>query len=140
MQNRIIDVSNKISYHIVIGLFSFGITGIFLSLGLNLGRATAATAFILLFLVMIIGPIMRLWNPLVKVLPWGIPWSWRGELGIWFAFTYSSYILPKRVVFLSYIFKQSSWTNCSLFCYGFSCYFIKKSYKIFRNGSVEVAT
>jgi sulfoxide reductase heme-binding subunit YedZ len=27
---------------------------------------------------------MKLWRPIADHLPWDMPWSWRGELGIWF--------------------------------------------------------
>ncbi|MBI2038622.1 MAG: hypothetical protein HYT19_01730 [Candidatus Nealsonbacteria bacterium] len=52
--------------------------------GINLHDSIARVAFILLFLVLIIGPIMQLWRPRLSVLPFDLPWSWRGELGIWF--------------------------------------------------------
>jgi DMSO/TMAO reductase YedYZ heme-binding membrane subunit len=42
-------------------------------------RAWAHAAFVLLFLALILGPVARLWHPLVRFI------TWRRELGIWFA-------------------------------------------------------
>lgn len=78
------DFRNTVLYHFVIAAVSILLVFVLYSLGINLNRATAAVAFILLFLTLIIGPIMRLWRPISEVLPWNLPWSWRGELGIWF--------------------------------------------------------
>ncbi|MBU1202760.1 ferric reductase-like transmembrane domain-containing protein [Patescibacteria group bacterium] len=44
----------------------------------------ARTAFILLFIILIIGPLFRIKVPSKKMSPMMNPWSWRGELGIWF--------------------------------------------------------
>lgn len=49
-----------------------------------LARPVGAIPFFLLFLVMIIGPVMKLFPVLFP--KWGdFPWNWRAELGIWFA-------------------------------------------------------
>ena len=84
MEPKIIDTTNKLSYHFATGLISFASIFLFLVLGIEVSRAVAATAFFLLFLVMVIGPIMRLWRHLARMLLWELPWGWRGELGIWF--------------------------------------------------------
>lgn len=44
-----------------------------------LWRAFADTAFIFLFITLIIGPLTVLWNPALRIL------KWRREFGIWFA-------------------------------------------------------
>lgn len=44
----------------------------------------ARVAFILLFLILIIGPLMKLTKSSKKASPLLDPWRWRGELGIWF--------------------------------------------------------
>lgn len=95
------DVRNTISYHIIIALGSFVLL-IFLGLlGIKPNRVVPAIAFFLLFLTLIIGPIMRLWQPAVKILPWNLPWSWRGELGIWFTIVSIAHML--------FIFKGAQW-------------------------------
>ncbi|MDO8601278.1 MAG: ferric reductase-like transmembrane domain-containing protein [bacterium] len=78
------DFRNKLLNHFIVGLLSLLLVLLFHSSGISLIRATAGTAFVLLFLTLIIGPIMRLWQPALAGLPWDLPWSWRGELGIWF--------------------------------------------------------
>jgi len=78
------DFRNTFLYHFIVALVSLFLVFILFSSGINLNRATAGVAFFLLFLALIIGPIMRLWRPALEVLPWNLPWSWRGELGVWF--------------------------------------------------------
>lgn len=81
---RIIDENNKLLNHIVVALTSSLLIYVLWSSGIDINRSIAGVSFFLLFLTLIIGPIMQLWRPLLKVLPWDLPWSWRGELGIWF--------------------------------------------------------
>ncbi len=83
---EIIDGRNRLSYHIAVGILACALTALFWVGDMTLNQATAAAAFVLLFLVMTIGPAMRLWwKPYLRKLPYGIPHRWRGELGIWFA-------------------------------------------------------
>ena len=81
---RIIDANNKLLNHIIVALTSSLLIYAIWSSGIGINRSIAGVSFLLLFLTLIIGPIMQLWRPLLKVLPWDLPWSWRGELGIWF--------------------------------------------------------
>ena len=93
------DFKNKLRNHIVIGIISAALVWVLWITGTELNRAIAGVAFFFLFLVLIIGPVMRLWRPSEKNLPWDIPWSWRGELGIWFALlsiTHAVYIFYER--------------------------------------------
>lgn len=83
--NRLLDAKNKLFNHIIVLIISSLLTYVFWLSGVDFNRAVAGTAFTLLFLTLVIGPLMQLFRPMVKVLPWGVPWSWRGELGIWFA-------------------------------------------------------
>ncbi|HBP01078.1 MAG: hypothetical protein UY41_C0001G0018 [Candidatus Moranbacteria bacterium GW2011_GWE1_49_15] len=78
------DFSNRFRNHLVVAILSAALICIFGFSGAGLNRSVAAASFTLLFLVLIIGPIMKLWRPIVDHLPWEMPWSWRGELGIWF--------------------------------------------------------
>jgi len=84
MEPKVVDATSKLSRHIIVGLLSFVLVYLFLRSGLETKRAFSLSAFILLFLVMVIGPAMRLYRPLVRMFPWQIPWGWRGELGVWF--------------------------------------------------------
>ncbi len=83
--SRLLDAKNKPLNHIVVFGLSLLLVYVFLLSGISLNRAVAGASFVLLFLILIIGPWMQLIKPSIRVLPWGIPWSWRGELGIWFA-------------------------------------------------------
>jgi len=95
------DFRNKFSYHLIVALISISLVLVLFFSGITLIRATAAVAFFLLFLTLTIGPIMRLWKPASKVLPWNLPWSWRGELGIWFTIV--------SIVHISLIFSDRQW-------------------------------
>ena len=82
------DTRNTLTQHAIVGVFSLALVSIFKFL-LDIAWSTsfARVSFILLFLVLIIGPIMRLRKPTQSSSPFDSPWSWRGELGIWFALT-----------------------------------------------------
>lgn len=95
------DFRNTFLYHLIIALMSLLLVLALLSSGINLNRATAGTAFFLLFLTLIIGPIMRLWKPNSKALPLNLPWSWRGELGIWFTIV--------SIVHISFVLSSKQW-------------------------------
>lgn len=80
------DAKNHPIQHSVILIISLSLVSVFhfllkTSWSVSFGRAS----FILLFLVLIIGPAMRLKKPATTSSPFNTPWSWRGELGIWFA-------------------------------------------------------
>lgn len=87
------DIRNKFTHHIAVLFLSLILIAALFFSGISLGRAVAGTAFILLFLTLIIGPIVKLWHPFLEVLPWDLPWSWRGELGIWFAIVSTVHML-----------------------------------------------
>jgi len=95
------DLRNKLSYHFIVASISLLLGFGFYSSGIELGRAIAGVAFILLFLTLIIGPLMRLWKPVLEVLPWQLPWSWRGELGIWFTIV--------SIIHMLFIFYGKQW-------------------------------
>lgn len=99
--NFIMDIRNNLAYHFVVALGSLTLLFVLSLAGIETHRAVPAVAFILLFLTLAIGPIMRIWKPGAKVLPWNLPWSWRGELGIWFTIISISHMLL--------IFKGAQW-------------------------------
>jgi methionine sulfoxide reductase heme-binding subunit len=82
------DIKNTSIQHVIVGIFSLILASLFNSL-LQIPWSTSfgRVSFILLFLILIIGPIMRLKKPTESSSPLVIPWSWRGELGIWFTLT-----------------------------------------------------
>ena len=79
------DTRNTFIQHLFVGIFALGLTYIFNTL-LNVEWSTAfgRVSFILLFLTLLIGPVMKLRSPVKASSPLEIPWTWRGELGIWF--------------------------------------------------------
>src|SRR6056297_1188173 len=85
---KYIDVKNTLEKHICVGVFSI-ILAIIINYLSGIGWSTsfARVSFFLLFLVLIIGPIMRLRKPEKEFSIFKKPWSWRGELGIWFFIT-----------------------------------------------------
>ena len=79
------DAKNTLWKHLAVGIFSIGLAFIFNHfLDLRWSTSFARVSFFLLFLVLIIGPIMRMKKSVKGFLPDFVPISWRGELGIWF--------------------------------------------------------
>jgi methionine sulfoxide reductase heme-binding subunit len=82
------DSKNHPIQHLIVGIISLTLVSI-LHFLLNIPWSTSfgRTSYILLFFVLIIGPGMRLKKPAESSSPFNTPWSWRGELGIYFALT-----------------------------------------------------
>lgn len=79
------DIKNTPIQHAIVCTFSLALVLIFkFLLEIHWSTSFGRTSFILLFLILIIGPIMRLKKPTESSSPLATPWSWRGELGIWF--------------------------------------------------------
>lgn len=95
------DFHNTFLYHLVVAIVSFILVFILSSTGVGFNRAVAGVAFVLLFLTLIIGPIVRLFRANLTNLPWELPWSWRGELGIWFTIM--------SIIHLSFVFAGKQW-------------------------------
>ena len=82
------DAKNTLRQHLIVGIFSLALISIFkFLLNLSWSVSFARVSFFLLFLVLIIGPIMRVKKSVKNLLPDFVPISWRGELGIWFFIT-----------------------------------------------------
>lgn len=85
---KIIDAKNTLTQHIIVGAFALGLTFFFnLFLGTHPSTAFGRTSFLLLFLTLVISPLMKLIKKKESSSLLKSPWSWRGELGIWFAVT-----------------------------------------------------
>jgi len=79
------DAKNTLEQHLIVGIFSLSLASIFkFLLDTSWSVSFARVSFILLFLILIIGPVMRLKKPTQNSSPLFTPWSWRGEIGIWF--------------------------------------------------------
>lgn len=85
---KYVDVKNTLGKHFCVGSFSI-ILAVLLNYFSEAGWSTAfaRVSFFLLFLTLIIGPIMRLRKPKKEFSVFKKPWTWRGELGIWFVIT-----------------------------------------------------
>jgi DMSO/TMAO reductase YedYZ heme-binding membrane subunit len=80
------DARNTFVQHFIVGIFSIALILILrFVLGTTLSQAFSRTSIILLFLVMIIGPIVKLMKAPTCSTVLLMPGCWRGELGIWFA-------------------------------------------------------
>ena len=80
-----VDTSNEPIRHLVVAIASILLVGLLWVAGYNEQRAVAAVSWVLLFLVMIIGPLVRVWPGIRGVSRGNFPVNWRSELGIWFA-------------------------------------------------------
>tara|TARA_Y100000310_G_scaffold315268_1_gene365604 strand:+ start:753 stop:1439 length:687 start_codon:yes stop_codon:yes gene_type:complete len=81
------DAKNTLSKHLVVGILSIGLAFILRFLLDNSWSVSfARVSFFLLFLVLAIGPIMRM-KKSTGLLFYFTPLSWRGEIGIWFFIT-----------------------------------------------------
>ncbi len=88
------DIKNTPKQHAIVALFSLVLVLSFkFLLHIEWSTSLARTSFILLFLTLLIGPIMRLKKPTKISSPLLLPWSWRGELGIWFTITAIAHFL-----------------------------------------------
>jgi len=77
-------VKTVLTRHTIVGALTFGVWYFFWMLrpewtaDMRMWRAVGDAGFILLFLILIIGPLARTWTPFERLNPW------RRELGIWF--------------------------------------------------------
>lgn len=79
------DAKNTPIQHVIVGIFTLALVSVFKFL-LETSWATSfgRVSFVLLFFIMVIGPIMKIKKPKSVHSLLVAPWSWRGELGIWF--------------------------------------------------------
>jgi len=82
------DAKNTFRQHAIVGFFSLGLAFAFNRfLDTPWSTTFGRVSIILLFLILIIGPVMRLKKPAKASTPLRTPWSWRSELGVWFTLT-----------------------------------------------------
>jgi len=88
MTRNLFDTKNTLVNHLIVGVFSLAVAFLIkYAAGTSWSVSFARVSFLLLFLTLIIGPIMRLVKPSKLFTPLKTPWTWRGELGIWFTIT-----------------------------------------------------
>lgn len=76
---------NEISHHLCVAAVSIIFALLLWFAGYGSQRVVAAIPFFVLFFVMVIGPIVKIWPSITKRFSGGFPVNWRSELGIWFA-------------------------------------------------------
>lgn len=82
------DAKNTPLQHLTVGTLALGLAFVFHFLfDTHWATAFARVSFVLLFLTLIIGPLMKLREPTRVSSPLQSPWFWRSELGIWFTLT-----------------------------------------------------
>ncbi len=79
------DTTNKFSRHLVVAIGSIAVAFLLWAVGYDIQRVVAAVSYFLLFLVMTIGPSVRIWPSIREWSREPFPVNWRAELGIWFA-------------------------------------------------------
>ncbi len=96
-----IDAQNKLSHHISIVILSSLFAYILWLSGIRTGRVIAAIPFFLLFLVLIIGPLVKIWPCITKIPPKEFPCGVRAELGIWFVIW--------SIIHVLFVFSNRNW-------------------------------
>ncbi|MFT7183851.1 MAG: sulfoxide reductase heme-binding subunit YedZ [Oceanicoccus sp.] len=82
------DGYNTLKQHLIVGITTIILIGLsFQFTDASLAASFARVSFLLLFATMCIGPIVKLKSPKKGTPPLMHPWTWRGELGIWFTIT-----------------------------------------------------
>ncbi len=112
------NVQNKFSRLFAVGIGSFLLAAILCLLGYDVQRVMGAIPYFILFLVLIIGPIIRIWPTILKRFATGFPVNWRSELGIWFAVWSVAHVLAVWAArdwdIIGYLIDMSPWAFGSM--------------------------
>ena len=79
-----VDPFNRGKHHAAVVVISLILAAILWAMGIPIPRIVAAIAWFLLFFVMVIGPLTKLWPSINTRFTGNFPLNWRSELGIWF--------------------------------------------------------
>lgn len=79
-----VDPFNRGKHHAAVVVMSLGMAAVLWATGYAVSRVIAAVSWFLLFLVMVIGPLTKLWPSISRRFSGNFPLNWRSELGIWF--------------------------------------------------------
>lgn len=80
-----LNTRNTIGRHLAVAIGSIACAFLLWAAGYEVQRVVAAVPYFLLFLVMIIGPSVKIWPSIRRSVEGPFPVNWRAELGIWFA-------------------------------------------------------
>ena len=75
---------NRAKHHAAVLIGSLVLAGVLWASGYAVSRIVAAVPWFLLFLVLIIGPVTKIWPSIMQRYGENFPLNWRSELGIWF--------------------------------------------------------
>ena len=79
-----VDPFNRAKHHAAVLIGSLLLAGLLWASGYSVSRIIAAVPWFLLFLVLIIGPVTKIWPSIMQRYGENFPLNWRSELGIWF--------------------------------------------------------
>ena len=79
-----VDPFNRAKHHAAVLVGSLVLAGVLWASGYAVSRIVAAVPWFLLFLVLIIGPVTKIWPSIMQRYGENFPLNWRSELGIWF--------------------------------------------------------
>lgn len=79
-----VDPFNRGKQHAAVVVGSLVLAAILWVAGYRFSQTVAAVPWFLLFLVMVIGPVTKLWPSVSRRYSGNFPLNWRSELGIWF--------------------------------------------------------
>lgn len=96
-----VDPFNRWKHHTAVVLFSLVIAGILWVSGHSVGRILGAVPWVLLFLVMCIGPLTKIRPSISSWYGGNFPLNWRSELGIWFVLWSLAHV--------GYVFDRLEW-------------------------------
>lgn len=114
-----LNASNSLRHHVAVAAGSLVFAALLWFVGYAPGRVVGAVPWFLLFLVMVIGPLVRIRPSITKLGEGNFPVTWRAELGIWFVLWS---ILHLGVVFhhrnwevVAYLTSMSPWAFGAFF-------------------------
>lgn len=96
-----LNASNNIEHHVAVALGSAVFAAFLWAVGYEVGRIVGAVPWFLLFLVMVIGPLVRIRPSVTKLAEGNFPVTWRAELGIWFVLW--------SILHLGVVFHERNW-------------------------------
>ncbi len=79
-----VDPFNRAKHHAAVVVISLVMAGVLWVAGYAVPRVIAAVSWFLLFFVMVIGPLTKIWPSINHRFSGNFPLNWRSELGIWF--------------------------------------------------------
>ncbi len=88
-----IDPFNRAKHHAAVVVGSLVVAVLLWGAGYTVPRIVAAVPWFLLFLVLIIGPVTKIWPSISRWYGGNFPLDWRSELGIWFVIWSLAHVL-----------------------------------------------